>query len=238
MSHPARHTAKPPAKPPAKDRGADDAKALAPLLQALALSFAKPGDSKADETTERILEARIEEFAEFGFRRAAIEDVAKRAGISRMTIYRRYPTKEALGLAIIVREMRVFMRAIDRAVDRNADFETRLVEGFAVTVQTAREHRLFRRMLVTDPEIIIATVTVRARPMLRLARTYLAAFFRANLKQLGQRDADWAAETALRLVQSFVLTRDVSIRADSDDELRDYARRYVVPMITGRARGS
>ncbi len=216
----------------------DEAKALAPLLQALTRSFAQRKDGKADATTERILRAGIEEFTEFGFRRAAIEDIARRAGISRMTIYRRYSTKEALGLAIIVREMQAFMTAVDRAVDRNADFETRLVEGFATTIQTAREHELFRRMLVTDPEIIIATVTVRARPMLRLARTYLAGFFRANLKHLNQRDADWAAETALRLVQSFVLTRDVSIHADSADELREYARRYVVPMITGRARGS
>ncbi len=50
----------------------------------------RPRSASADQA---IREAAVELFAESGFEGVSVEDVAARAGVSRATIYRRYPSK-------------------------------------------------------------------------------------------------------------------------------------------------
>ena len=50
----------------------------------------------ADPTTEAILDAAVVEFEQHGFRRVALDDVARRARVSRTTIYRRFSNKDEL----------------------------------------------------------------------------------------------------------------------------------------------
>ena len=56
---------------------------------------ASPADQEA-----AILAAAAAEFAEVGVRRANIDEVAARAGVSRSTLYRRFPNKDALLYAV------------------------------------------------------------------------------------------------------------------------------------------
>lgn len=53
----------------------------------------RPRDRQADDA---ILAATRELLAEVGFERLTVTDVATRAGVGRPTVYRRYPSKEAL----------------------------------------------------------------------------------------------------------------------------------------------
>lgn len=201
---------------------------MAPFLKSLTGSPKKP-----DPTAERILAAGMAELMEFGFRRTTIEDVARRAGVVRMTVYRRFPTKEALMQAIAARQVREFMLSVDRAVAPGAPIEDRLVEGFAVTLEAIRENRLLRRMMSSDPEATMTVLTVKAEPALALARMSLAAFIRRNVKTVGRREADWAAESVLRLLQSFAVTRGSVVPLGDPQGLRDYARRFILPLIAG-----
>ena len=50
----------------------------------------------ADSTLEAILDAAVVEFERHGFRRVALDDVARRARVSRTTIYRRFSNKDEL----------------------------------------------------------------------------------------------------------------------------------------------
>ena len=50
----------------------------------------RPRSATADQA---IRDAAVELFAERGFEGVSVEDVAERAGVSRATIYRRYPSK-------------------------------------------------------------------------------------------------------------------------------------------------
>ena len=52
--------------------------------------------SEADPTLEAILDAAVVEFERHGFRRVALNDVARRARVSRTTIYRRFANKDEL----------------------------------------------------------------------------------------------------------------------------------------------
>ena len=56
----------------------------------------------ADEITTRILAATLEQAELVGIRRTTMEDVARRSGVGRATLYRRFPTKAALIDAVVL----------------------------------------------------------------------------------------------------------------------------------------
>ena len=63
--------------------------------------------------TVSILDAAERVFTQYGVRRANVEDVARAAGISRSTLYRAYPTKEALVNAVLDRETTEFFDQLE-----------------------------------------------------------------------------------------------------------------------------
>lgn len=60
---------------------------------------------RPDARPDEILDAALAEFAARGFDAARMEDVAKRAGLSKAGVYLYFPSKEALLTALIEREM-------------------------------------------------------------------------------------------------------------------------------------
>ncbi|MEW6777595.1 MAG: helix-turn-helix domain-containing protein [Bdellovibrionota bacterium] len=201
----------------------------APKLESLGL--ARP--VKIDGTAEEILEAAAKEFLEFGLRRTAMEDVARKAGVARVTIYRRFPTKDALVQAVFLREVRSFIAEVEAAIPRGANFEERLVEGFTAAVRLARANALITRLLSSDPDIVVHYLTAGAKPALDVTRAYLAHHIRAAHK--GRNGADAAAESVMRLGLSFLLTRDSCIKLDDEKSVREYAKGCILPLATGRA---
>jgi AcrR family transcriptional regulator len=71
----------------------------------------------ADERRELVLEAALAEFAMHGFAGTSTEDVARRAGISQPYLFRLFPTKKALFLALVERCFQQVMDAFTAAAD-------------------------------------------------------------------------------------------------------------------------
>jgi AcrR family transcriptional regulator len=59
------------------------------------------GDRPVDEKDAAILRAAFDVFADYGFRRASMEDIARRAGMSRPALYLRYSGKEDIFRALV-----------------------------------------------------------------------------------------------------------------------------------------
>jgi AcrR family transcriptional regulator len=59
-------------------------------------AITKRGRPRDPERVKRVLEAAAEQFIEHGFARASVEAIAKLSGVSKVTIYSYFPTKEAL----------------------------------------------------------------------------------------------------------------------------------------------
>ena len=57
------------------------------------------------EIKEKIIQAAVESFAQTGFDRTKMEDIAKRLGLSKGTLYLYFKSKEDLFLAICERNM-------------------------------------------------------------------------------------------------------------------------------------
>ncbi len=74
----------------------------------------------AEERREAVLEAALTEFAARGLDGTSTEDVARRAGISQPYLFRLFPTKKALFLALVGR---CFQRVADAFTAAAADRE-------------------------------------------------------------------------------------------------------------------
>lgn len=186
-------------------------------------------DSTEATSTGRILDAAYARMLEHGLRRLTVDDVARQAGLSRITVYRRFSRKGDLIQGVIMRELHRFLRAFEQAVGPLPTMADRVTEGFAVTLRLVRGHPLLSRLLATEPELILPHLTLEAGAYLAVARQYLAAHLDAP--DLVTPDAEAVAEMFIRIALSFVLTPDSAIPLDSDDETRAYARRHLVPLL-------
>jgi AcrR family transcriptional regulator len=89
-----------------------------------------------------------------GLRRTTLTDVARRAGVSRMTMYRRWPDMGSLVADLMTREWSTLVDvATDQAVGNC--LRDRIVDGVVRAVGALREHPVFRRIIDVDPEILL-----------------------------------------------------------------------------------
>lgn len=191
-----------------------------------------------DEITTRILRAALEQAELLGMRRSTMEDVAKRSGVGRATLYRRFPTKAALNDAIVLSEVRRFLEGSAQARAQGTTFEDRMVYDTVFTVTFIRQHALLKKLLRTEPEAILPSLTVDAGAIIDFATDYTVALFRRELygtkaiTAAQERHLRTAAELQTRLTLSFIVTPHTGINLASLDDTRAYVRRYLMPMVT------
>jgi AcrR family transcriptional regulator len=103
-----------------------------------------------------------------GFRRTTLTDVARRAGVSRMTLYRRYPDLEAVLAALMTRE---FGRLVAHAgeVARGSTTRERMVAMVVHGSRSLAGDPLFGRLIDVDPELLLPYVTRRLGGMQQIA---------------------------------------------------------------------
>ncbi|MFI1919454.1 TetR/AcrR family transcriptional regulator [Nocardia sp. NPDC020380] len=186
---------------------------------------------------EQLLESALSAFLDFGIKRTSMGEIARRAGISPATLYRRFESKNELVEAVGVREAQRFVAEIDQRVQlvshNGSTVEDQLVEIFVAFITLLANNKLVQRLLRTEPDVILPRLTTQAGPVLAVGRTYLAEKLRA-LQISGtvpNFDADLVAEVLARLGHSLVLTPDGLIPLADEQAARDFARRTMLPMI-------
>ncbi|MGH3343966.1 MAG: TetR/AcrR family transcriptional regulator [Carbonactinosporaceae bacterium] len=159
-----------------------------------------------------------------GVRRTTLTDVARRAGVSRMTVYRRFPDVDALVRDLMTREFTAVLDAAGRAALLEATRTTARQRVVAQTVAAARafsENALFRRVVDVDPELLLPYLVDRLGTTQRMA----VGLFTERIAQ-GQADGSirtapprTLAHAMLLAVQSFVLSMGPASAAVPADEL-------------------
>jgi AcrR family transcriptional regulator len=81
-------------------------------------------------TETRLLDAADELFFTRGIAATPIDAVIERAGVSAATLYRGFPSKEALVAAALDRRHRAWLAVWDEVIDRSDDVEDRLLAVF------------------------------------------------------------------------------------------------------------
>ncbi|NLD78598.1 MAG: TetR/AcrR family transcriptional regulator [Acidimicrobiales bacterium] len=108
-------------------------------------------------TRDRILQAGIEAAAIHGIARLTVGDVAKRAGVSRPTLYKHFKSKDALVAAAVEREAD---RMVKQVIVAELPDEPHLAlsAGISAVLRVTREHPLLDRLIRTEPESLLPLI--------------------------------------------------------------------------------
>src|SRR3954447_2411485 len=120
-----------------------------------------------------ILKAAAEEVAAVGLRRTTLTDVARRAGVSRMTVYREYGDAAALFRALLTESIGEVVLGAEADAAKAPTVRERLVESVALTVERLAAHPMMTRVLELDPELLLPFVVDRFGSGQRLALEYV-----------------------------------------------------------------
>jgi AcrR family transcriptional regulator len=186
-----------------------------------------------DPTTERILDAAAEQFVLFGIRRSSVDDIARRAGLGRMTVYRRFARKEDLVEAAVMRDVRRGVAEIEASIARLDSLEDRALGGLVAMLRVVREHPLLTRLLETEPETVLPYLTVDAGPVLAFGRAHIVTQIETAIADGANpvMDTDALAELLARLVHSTVLSPAGGLPLTDDRDAREFARRCIAPLL-------
>lgn len=193
---------------------------------------------ETDEITTRILQVALQQFEMIGVRRTTLQDVARRSGVGRATLYRRFPTRDALVDAVVFSEVRRYLAGNVRARAHGETPEERMINSTVFTVTFLRDHALLNKLLQTEPETVLPGFTVDADDLIKFIVDQSTAAWGIELFGDGaltpdqERHLRTAAELTTRLAISFILTPNSGIALDTDDQIREYARNYILPIYT------
>ncbi|HEV3228674.1 MAG TPA: TetR/AcrR family transcriptional regulator [Solirubrobacteraceae bacterium] len=188
-----------------------------------------------DALSTRILDAALALAAASGLRHLTIDEVARRARVGRMTVYRRFGDKQRLVEALVVRESRRCLAELDAAIGPQAPIEDQIAEGFVTSMRLAREHPLLNRLARVEPESLLAALTEDGDAVFSAARAFVAARLRASQRAgvVGELDVEAAAELLVRLAFSFVLIQESVLPLGDEAATRETARRLIAPVLSG-----
>jgi AcrR family transcriptional regulator len=166
-----------------------------------------------------------------GFRRTTLADVARRAGVSRMTVYRQYGDLPTIVSALLTCELLELVEAVRKDVDHLGTARERLVEAGVRLVQELVRHPLYRRVLDVDPELLLPLVVDRFGSTQKATIDLVAEQVAEGQRDGSIRDVDpRLAATCLQLTaQSFVFSARVVDGADVLPELRRLLDSYLRP---------
>jgi AcrR family transcriptional regulator len=170
-----------------------------------------------------------------GVQRSTMEDVARRAGVSRITVYRRFATKDALVEHVVRRE---FRRYFDRFLIDIQQAETaadRVVLGFVSSLRAIRRNPLIGGLIATEPDLVVPSMISDGGRTLATVRQFVAGQLRHEQRAghvADDLDIDHVAELMVRISASFLAIPSHLIDLDDDAQLAALARRFLVPMLS------
>lgn len=114
-------------------------------------------DDGGESLADRILDAAASCVLAFGIERVTLAEIARRAGVSRPTVYRRWPdTQSILAALLTARVTRALVDVGERGVGR-ADLVARMV----AVAQRLRQDEIVMSVLHTAPELAMVYIAER-----------------------------------------------------------------------------
>jgi TetR/AcrR family transcriptional regulator len=190
-----------------------------------------PAVESITDLDRTILDTARAVFETYGVRRANIDDVAARAGVSRSTIYRRFPTKYDLFERVVRREAELFFTTLDQATTGRNPQEA-VIEAFALGVRLVQDSRLYSRIAESEPELFGMFSRSRVFPITQFADG-IANTLRRCGADIPDRDLANIADVLLRVALGIIVFPTDRLDTSDQAAVREYAARYLVPMIRG-----
>jgi AcrR family transcriptional regulator len=187
--------------------------------------------------TDRILEAADDCFTTYGISKTTMDDVARRAQVSRATVYRYFSDRESLMLESIRRRSRRTMAPARARLMRWGTFAERLEEGICIDVRRGRadpviqllsaDQRLATKIL-GDTGVAVELTHELWEPILLEAREKGELRGDIDLREL----SSWISHLETMFVTQF------SDEPATQERVRSMLRQFVLPALVARGRES
>jgi AcrR family transcriptional regulator len=176
----------------------------------------------------RLLEAARSCALDRGISRVTMSDVARRADVSRTTLYRHYPDVETVLRDLMTLDFgQVFLDAHRRTAPE-ATARERLTGTVVEGCGALRRDELFRKIVDVDPEFLLPYVTARIGASQRLVLTMLEGGVAAGQAEGSIRAGEVGTLARFLLLQAQALTISLGIVTEADgpteDDILDVAR--------------
>lgn len=211
------------------------------MLQTMAIRNAddrvleRQGDGQrtsSREIDDLILDAARSCVLDFGMQRTTLAEISRRAGVSRPTVYRRWPDTRAVVADLLTREIRA---ALPEMIDTGSA-RTQLVAAVVDVVSQIRDHPLFVKIRVADQELLTTYVVDRLGASQRSILELLTAVVAAGQRDGSIRDGNVGeiAAMILLIAQSVVISaptlEDQLSRTAAVEHMRSAISAYLTPV--------
>lgn len=185
----------------------------------------------SNASTEAILDAAIVEFDRHGIRKVALDDVARRAGVSRTTIYRKFANKDDLVSAVIDREnARLFAEIADELKSARPQ-SNYYVEAFTSAILLTRRHRVLHRMITDEPALTIELARRHYQAaVLRIEQAMAIVFPPGFAERIGAQAVTELADATWRYAMMALLLPSAEPLETADD-IRAFATKHYLPTL-------
>jgi AcrR family transcriptional regulator len=174
-----------------------------------------------DATEARILDAALEAVSAGT---ATMEDIAARAGVGRVTLFRRLGSKEELLRRLYAREVERFLERVDSALSEFDEPADRIAEAFVACVREGARHPL---LATVPPGVVLEALAAGDPSPLELGRRFVAARL-----EPGQ---EAAADLLVRLAVTYVLVPSPLVDVTDEPQARAFARACLAPIARASA---
>lgn len=156
-------------------------------------------------TKDAILAAAYDTVLANGMSHLAVGDVARRAGVSRQTVYRHFPSRRDLLVAVVLQEHRAFLGRVRAAATAQRSLRGAVEALTAEVLRTAREHPLFDRLLNQEPEALLPLLTGQQGALLPEVAPMVAELLAERLPHVSAVRIDRTADAIGRLLISYAV---------------------------------
>ena len=157
------------------------------------------------DVRERILRATVEAATIHGLSRLSVGDVAKRAGLSRPTVYKHFPSRQDLIAAAVRSEARQMVAAVRVEVETEPDPRRALEAGVLLALRLLRDHALLDRIVRSEPDTLVPLLTTDGGLIMSEIRVPVEEIVAAKVPGLDTITVRRLADVLTRLLISYAL---------------------------------
>ena len=190
-----------------------------------------------DETRERILDTAYDLFCTRGIRHSSMDEVARRAKAARITVYRKFETKDALVNEVMLREFQRYFQRFSAEVRGCETIAERVEVAFVSSLRAFGENPLLANLLENERDSVVGSLIGRDGQMIATVRRFVAGRLAAEQAAghlHADLDVDLLAEMLVRVCASYLTIPTDLVDLSDDDALRALARQFLVPMLDYR----
>jgi len=179
------------------------------------------------------LDAARASLLEVGWRRTTLTDIARRAGVSRMTIYRAWPDMDALLGDLMTREWLGLADEVADGVATRAPAAERIASTAVRMAAAVRDNPVFRRILDVDPEVLLPYLLHRRGRSQEAVLATVVEEIRTGQEAGEIRAGDPVVLARTLLLAAHGLTLSVSTMAGDGVTVADLENEFTTVLVRG-----